>query len=104
MELTPVTALYVKPPNAAACGHVLAGQVARVLSSHPGPPGIGLYPLLKTSTGSEPVMLSSFGRIPHLLPGGAGKGPDRGGQGVTSVERLGRLAFDLILQRPPSRM
>jgi len=26
---------------------VLAGQVAEVLSSHPGPPDIGLYPLLK---------------------------------------------------------
>src|SRR5689334_12964743 len=37
---------------------VLAGQVAGVRSSHPGPPGIGLYPLLKTSIDNELVMLS----------------------------------------------
>ena len=29
--------------------------------------------------------------------GRAAKGLDRGGQGVTNVERLGRLAFDLIV-------
>ena len=38
---------------------VLAGQVAGVLSSHPGPPGIGLYPLLNTSIDNELCMLSS---------------------------------------------
>jgi hypothetical protein len=37
---------------------VLAGQVAGVLSSHPGPPGIGLYPLLKTSIDNELAMLT----------------------------------------------
>src|ERR1700722_5477224 len=37
---------------------VLAGQVAGVLSSHPGPPGIVLYPLLNTSTDNELVTLT----------------------------------------------
>src|SRR3984885_8552841 len=35
---------------------VLAGQVAGVLPSHRGPPGTGLYPLLKTLTDSELVI------------------------------------------------
>jgi hypothetical protein len=39
---------------------VLAGQVASVLSSHPGPPGIGLYPLLKTSIDNELAISYSF--------------------------------------------
>jgi hypothetical protein len=32
---------------------VLAGQVAGMLSSHPGPPGIGLYPLLKRQSATS---------------------------------------------------
>src|SRR5512133_3215779 len=36
---------------------VLAGHVAGVLSSHPGPPGTALYPLLKTSIDNDPAML-----------------------------------------------
>src|SRR3984957_17705484 len=37
---------------------VLAGHVAWMLSSHPGPPGIGLYPLLKMSMDNELAMLT----------------------------------------------
>jgi hypothetical protein len=37
---------------------VLAGQVAGALSSHPGPAGIGLYPLLKTLIDNELAMLT----------------------------------------------
>src|SRR5258708_27720134 len=37
---------------------VLAGQVAGVLSSHPGPPDIGLYPLFEKSNEHELDLLS----------------------------------------------
>jgi hypothetical protein len=38
---------------------VVAGQVAGVLSAQPRPPGIGLYPLLKTSIDNELAMLTA---------------------------------------------
>src|SRR4051812_45335833 len=48
---------------------VVAGQVAGVVSFHPGPPGIGLYPLLNTAIDNEVVMLTpSFMKRPASEP------------------------------------
>ncbi|GIJ54403.1 hypothetical protein Vau01_019190 [Virgisporangium aurantiacum] len=46
---------------------MLAGQVAGLLSSQPGPPDIGLYPLVNTSMDNELIIEPSFNQTGRSL-------------------------------------